>query len=355
MPKKTLKQIRARIAMSNEHPEVYIQGIGYLPHDRRHITTLGIRRMANTMCFSVLAYFMLQKMCLFPLTLFAYALGAEIQINYFTGLIVTTAFSKAIIMMASNIAALLISSFIVVLFYHQSYKASGIFKKPLRSITSLAVPMVLAIFLFSLFIVYFEQFLGAKAGIVFPFPFKTPRELSSSVIFDLSAGVLFVVLQEIFFRGLVLTPLRRFGDGFAVVVSSLLFAMWAGGAMEFIPCFLISLPLGYFVLRAGSVWTAVAARLTCQITLVLLLLCHGRLDPSLANVITLLLMILSGLFAAFAFITFIRADSRAFFLKRAEDGIKTTYKLSIFIGSLAFIALIVFLLMQAIGVMQIIG
>ena len=51
--------------------------------------------------------------------------------------------------------------------------------------------------------------------------------------------------------------LRCFGDGVALLVSAIFFALAHFNAMQAANAFLMGLIIGYFVLRTGSLWTGI--------------------------------------------------------------------------------------------------
>ena len=87
--------------------------------------------------------------------------------------------------------------------------------------------------------------------------FSLPVGTAAIVVYSVSMTVLPAVLEEILFRGVIMQSLRRFGDGFALMASSLLFGLFHGNFAQFIPAFLAGLAIGYFVLRTGSIFTGI--------------------------------------------------------------------------------------------------
>lgn len=344
-----------RAQETQENSQTYVDGIGFLPQTNRYATTLGIRRMSNLFCLSVLIYFALQNLLRLPITFIAHFIGADVQINHYTGLIVTTPLAKTLILLFSDISAFFIVLLVCGCVYNRSYRASGIFGRPHRGITTIALPIVMAVYLLGIFIGMLQGELVKSIGLIFPFSFRPFTADASISTLEIFGTLLFVLLQELFFRGIVLTPLRRYGDGFAIVAASIVAALWSGGFLELLPAFLLSIPLCYFTIRSGSVFTAIICRLSCECVVLLLRTATTLLESSLAWVIVLLVVLLVVFFAVFVFITFIRLDRSAFHLKRSKDNIKTSYKLWIFVSSIASVALIVFLLTKIIKVMQIIG
>lgn len=69
------------------------------------------------------------------------------------------------------------------------------------------------------------------------------------------------VIEEVVFRGVVLQSLRPAGNSFALIVSSLTFALLHGNPVQMPYAFLLGLVIGYFVLVTGSVVTGILAHL----------------------------------------------------------------------------------------------
>ncbi len=65
------------------------------------------------------------------------------------------------------------------------------------------------------------------------------------------------VIEELLMRGAILQPLRRYGDAFAIIVSSLLFALLHGNALQGIFAFFAGLGMGYAVVLSGSLWPGI--------------------------------------------------------------------------------------------------
>ena len=74
----------------------------------------------------------------------------------------------------------------------------------------------------------------------------------------LSYAVIPALVEEFAFRGVVLQPLRKYGDKFAILVSSAIFAFMHGNMVQAPVAFISGLALGYFCIATGSIWTSVA-------------------------------------------------------------------------------------------------
>ncbi|MCL2580821.1 MAG: CPBP family intramembrane metalloprotease [Oscillospiraceae bacterium] len=83
--------------------------------------------------------------------------------------------------------------------------------------------------------------------------------LAETIMFMIGISVIPAVFEELLFRGVIMQSLRRFGDGFALVTSSLLFAMLHRNFLQGPNALIVGMVLGYFTLRTGSLIPAIVA------------------------------------------------------------------------------------------------
>lgn len=88
-----------------------------------------------------------------------------------------------------------------------------------------------------------------------------PAGVGANIVYIISMSLAPAIFEELLFRGVVLQSLRRFGDGFALVTSSLLFALCHNNLIQGPNTFLMGLAMGYFVLRSGSLVTGMVIHL----------------------------------------------------------------------------------------------
>ncbi len=76
------------------------------------------------------------------------------------------------------------------------------------------------------------------------------------VLLNFACSALYAPLVEEFvFRGVIMQPLRRYGDHFAVFASALLFGLAHGSVSGFAFAFICGIAMGYATLLTGSLWT----------------------------------------------------------------------------------------------------
>lgn len=69
------------------------------------------------------------------------------------------------------------------------------------------------------------------------------------------------IVEELAFRGYVMGNLRFFGDGFAVAISAVVFALLHGNMVQAPFALMAGFALGYLSVKTGTIWTAVIIHL----------------------------------------------------------------------------------------------
>lgn len=114
----------------------------------------------------------------------------------------------------------------------------------------------------------------------------------------LGSTLLPAVLEELLFRGVLLQPLRRYGDRLAVVVSTLLFALCHPTLPQFVNALVVGAVLGVFAVRTGSLRLPMLLHLVYNSFACLVTLAVYRLPPT-AGVVTswlaMLVLLVAGL------------------------------------------------------------
>jgi membrane protease YdiL (CAAX protease family) len=97
-------------------------------------------------------------------------------------------------------------------------------------------------------------------------PVENPLEnlLSKVNIFEtlIFAGILAPIMEEIIFRKVLLSRLRRFGDFFSIFLSSLAFAMFHGNLSQFFYAFALGCIFAYVVIKTGTIKYTIMLHIT---------------------------------------------------------------------------------------------
>lgn len=89
-------------------------------------------------------------------------------------------------------------------------------------------------------------------------PDVTPSSTSLDVIMNfVCAGLMAPLVEEFVFRGVIMQPLRRYGDVFAVFVTAALFALAHGSPISIIFAFVAGVSIGFAVVYTRSLWVGI--------------------------------------------------------------------------------------------------
>ena len=87
-----------------------------------------------------------------------------------------------------------------------------------------------------------------------PAPSKSPAGI---LIFYIGIAVVPALVEEMAFRGIVMQALRRFGDGFAIICSAILFGLMHCNLQQIPFAIMAGLFIGYAVVITNSLWTGI--------------------------------------------------------------------------------------------------
>lgn len=86
---------------------------------------------------------------------------------------------------------------------------------------------------------------------------KIPTDWVSVLLFVINTAVMPALFEEFAFRGVIMQPLRKYGDWFAIIASSACFAVVHANMIQIPFAFIAGISLGYFCIKTQSIWTSV--------------------------------------------------------------------------------------------------
>lgn len=97
-----------------------------------------------------------------------------------------------------------------------------------------------------------------EAGITLSAPeYSPPSDFGGRIIYALSIAVVPALVEEFAVRGVILQPLRKYGDRFAILASALLFAVMHGNLIQAPFALIAGIGIGYAVCITNSIWTGI--------------------------------------------------------------------------------------------------
>lgn len=137
------------------------------------------------------------------------------------------------------------------------------------------------------------------AGIAPVMPdFTLPKnDIPSAMVLLVQVILAAPLVEELVFRGVILNSLRRFGDGFAIITSAILFGLIHQNMVQLPNAFLCGLVLGYAVVRTGSVWVGVVMHI-CNNVMAMGITCFSQVEGGEAVArLMMACMVLAGIAA----------------------------------------------------------
>ncbi len=177
----------------------------------------------------------------------------------------------------------------------------------------------------------------------------------SLVLMLLCVGILPAVLEEFAIRGVVLGALRKkFSDSSAIVLSALLFGLLHGNMQQIPFASLMGLLLGFATVYTGSIIPAVLIHAVNNISSVLLSFTLPTLSPLAQQITYITFHAVSLIIGICGFISIIKSDPNAFKLSadRSEETAKNTLSFFSSVGIIVFLAICVFQVLLAQGVIS---
>jgi membrane protease YdiL (CAAX protease family) len=128
------------------------------------------------------------------------------------------------------------------------------FKMPENALMLMLLGLAI-MYLFGSISILFDSFLGSF-GIEKPIyeSVAFPRTAFGIIMYFFALVVSPAILEEFFCRYLILNALRKYGDGFAIAVSSIFFGLLHGRTNAFFFATAIGFFLAYFAIKTQSIW-----------------------------------------------------------------------------------------------------
>lgn len=163
-------------------------------------------------------------------------------------------------------------------------KAAYCFDKPISAKAALAAIVAGLMFctIGDIATDYFIAFLSAFGIELSGGEYTLSPTIEDFVFQMINIAVLPALIEEFALRSVVMQPLRRYGDKFAIVMSAFVFALMHGNLIQIPFAFIAGLAIGFFVIATGSIWVGVTIHFLNNTVSVVLSYVYMK-DPVLTN------------------------------------------------------------------------
>lgn len=126
----------------------------------------------------------------------------------------------------------------------------------------LAIPSGFALCLCANYVATLVGMMTESVGVELSQPEQLlPTDPAGIAVYLISVALIPPIVEEFAIRGVVMQPLLKYGRGFAVTASALVFGILHGNPKQMVFAFVSGLVIGYFVSSTGSLLTGIAIHL----------------------------------------------------------------------------------------------
>jgi len=207
----------------------------------------------------------------------------------------------------------------------------------------------LAVSLVALYASDITRYLFWFLGISFYEPLTVlPSDILGTVLYIINMTILPAIFEEFAFRGIFMQSFRRFGDSFALLTSSILFALVHISPISMPHAFIMGLVIGYFVLFTGSLHTGMIIHFVYNLLAVVISQLY-LLEPSLGNMLFHIIQASFAVSGLIAMVWLTKNYQNMFALKNSSTINRSGQKLRCFFLTVPFFLFMITILIQAGG------
>ena len=173
---------------------------------------------------------------------------------------------------------------------------------------------------------------------------ENPEGIFGFLLTFIATAIVPALLEEFAFRGIILGSLRKFGDTFALIASSICFGVLHSNFEQIPFAFFVGLFLGFAVLKTGSLRVSIAVHFYNNLVSVIINYLPDSIPNEVKNigyVIVLLITLVVGIFMLS------RVDKNFFTIEKSETALTEKEKHKTFFTGGVIIAFLIINLIEA--------
>lgn len=166
---------------------------------------------------------------------------------------------------------------------------------------------------------------------------------ASIIMYIISLSIIPPLVEEFAYRGIVLGSLRQYGDGFAILVSSVLFGLMHENFGQTPFAFIVGLILGFLTVRLNSILPAMIIHFLNNFSAVILTIIEKNFGSYYQTLVQNLFSLTLILIGILCLIYILNKDKNFFSIQRSTSALNLKQKFKAFSSSAAMIiALVLF-------------
>lgn len=174
-----------------------------------------------------------------------------------------------------------------------------------------------------------------------------PKGIFGFLLSFIATAIVPALVEEFACRGIVLGLLKKYGEAFAIITSSIIFGVMHGNFEQIPFAILVGLILGYIYVKTGSIWTGVLVHGVNNAISVIFTYLQNTMDMNMQNLLYIVYLIISMLAAVIGILLYTKNGEDNYSLEKKEDIITEKEKYIYFFTSWAIITFVVLNLLEA--------
>lgn len=175
----------------------------------------------------------------------------------------------------------------------------------------------------------------------------SPKGIFGFILSIIATAAIPALVEEFACRGIMIGLLKKYGQGFAVITSSLLFGVMHGNFDQIPFAVLVGLILGFIYVKTGSVWVCVAVHAANNLVSVIFNYMPSSLSENAKNVIYLVYLAVCMLLAIVGVLMLHRHGKQIYSFENADNHCTQKQKYKWFFTSAVIIVFVVLNIIEA--------
>lgn len=163
----------------------------------------------------------------------------------------------------------------------------------------------------------------------------------------IATAIVPALVEEFACRGIVLSLLKKHGEGFAIISSSIIFGIMHGNFEQIPFAIMVGLILGYIYVKTNSIWPCIAVHCANNAISVIFTYLQNVMSVNMQNVLYIVYLVISLILAVFGVLMFTKNKDNSFNIEAKEDIVTQKEKYIYFFTSWAVIIFVVINFLKA--------
>lgn len=176
---------------------------------------------------------------------------------------------------------------------------------------------------------------------------ENPEGFFGFLLSFIATAIVPALVEEFACRGIVLGLLKKYGEGFAIISSSIIFGIMHGNFEQIPFAVLVGLVLGYIYVKTKSIWTCVAVHCVNNAISVIFTYLQNIVSVNMQNLLYMVYLILSLLVAIVGVLLFAKNTDENYALEKSNEKMTEKQKYTWLFTSWAIIVFISLNLLEA--------